>query len=175
MTGEVLPPLFAGLVLAAVLAAIMSTADSQLLVAATALSNDLVGQLRPDLSDETLLRLGRAAVLLLGLGAGWIASDADSRVLELVAYAWAGFGASFGPVLLLSLYWPRMNASGALAGILAGGLTVLVWHQLEGGLFELYELVPGFVAGLLAVVLASLATHAPDKGVYEQYRAALRP
>jgi len=165
MTGELLPPLLAGLVLAAVLAAIMSTADSQLLVAATALSNDLVGQLRPGLADSTLLRLGRGAVLVLGLGAGWIASDADSQVLDLVAYAWAGFGASFGPVLLLSLYWPRMNGSGALAGILAGGLVVVVWDRLDGGLFDLYELVPGFAAGLLAVVLVSLVTRAPDKAV----------
>lgn len=174
LTGEVLPPLLGGLVLAAVLAAIMSTADSQLLVASTALSKDLVGQLRPATSDRTLLHIGRLAVAGLGLAAWWIAWDSDSRVLDLVAYAWAGFGASFGPVLLLSLYWRRMNAAGALAGILAGGLTVVVWRQLAGGWFELYELVPGFVIGLAATWLVTLLTPPPTPLVAALFERGVR-
>jgi sodium/proline symporter len=173
MTGELLTPLLAGLVLAAVLAAIMSTADSQLLVASTALSKDLVGQLNPALPASTLLRLGRVAVALLGLSAWWIASDPNSQVLVLVAYAWAGFGASFGPVLLLSLYWPRMNASGALAGILAGGLTVILWRNLSGGLFDLYELVPGFAAGLLAAIATTLLSRAPSAEVLALFQRGI--
>jgi sodium/proline symporter len=156
-----------------VLAAIMSTADSQLLVASSALSKDLYGRLRPASSDARLLALGRLAVVLLGALAWWIASDRNSGVLELVAYAWAGFGASFGPVLLLSLYWARMNAAGALAGILAGSVTVVLWRHLDGGLFELYELVPGFIAGLAGSVLGSLLSAPPPEAVMRHFRRAL--
>jgi sodium/proline symporter len=173
LSTELLPPLLAGLVLAAVLAAIMSTADSQLLVASSALSKDLYGRLRPASSDARLLALGRLAVVLLGALAWWIASDRNSGVLELVAYAWAGFGASFGPVLLLSLYWARMNAAGALAGILAGSVTVVLWRHLDGGLFELYELVPGFIAGLAGSVLGSLLSAPPPEAVMRHFRRAL--
>jgi sodium/proline symporter len=82
--------------------------------------------------------------------------DPDTLILDLVSYAWAGFGAAFGPALILSLYWPRMTRRGALAGVLTGGVTVVVWKQLEGGLFDLYEIVPGFLLSLLAIWIFSL-------------------
>lgn len=153
----VFPPWLAGLLLAAVLAAVMSTADSQLLVAATALGRDLRRDLRRDdttANDRRDLVIGRLAVLGIGLLAGWLALQENSGVLALVAYAWAGFGAAFGPVLLLSLYWPAMRPAGAIAGLATGALGVAVWHNLDGGLFDLYALVPAFVLALLAALIA---------------------
>ncbi len=156
-------PLVAGVLLAAVLAAIMSTADSQLLVASSALAEDFYKALfRRDASQLELVRVGRLAVVVIALVAFVLALQPDSKVLDLVAYAWAGFGAAFGPTILLSLYWRRMNTWGALAGIVVGGLTVVVWKQLSGGVFDLYEIVPAFVASLLAIVVVSLLTPAPS-------------
>ena len=151
-------PFVAGVLLAAVLAAIMSTADSQLLVAASALTEDLYrGLMRPRAGERELVWMGRATVAGVAGVATAFALDPDSRVLDMVAYAWAGFGATFGPVLLLAVWWPRLTRAGALAGMVAGGLTVIVWKHLAGGWFDLYELAPGFAAGLAAAVLASLA------------------
>lgn len=150
-----LHPVVAGLCLAAILAAIMSTVDSQLLVASSALTEDLFRMLpRIKLTESGLVRVGRLAVVVIALLATWLAMDPDRRVLDLVAYAWAGFGAAFGPTLLMTLYWKRMHSHAAIAGILAGGLTVIVWRQLNGGLFDLYELVPGFCFSLLAILIA---------------------
>lgn len=151
-----LHPLVAGVVLAAVLAAIMSTADSQLLVASSAVAEDFYAGFFGSSSSRARLWVGRLAVVGISLAAYAIALDPESMVLELVAYAWAGFGATFGPVLLLALYWRRMNRSGALAGILVGAATVFVWARLSGGWFDLYELVPGFGFGLVAAVVGSL-------------------
>ncbi len=150
-------PLLAGVCLAAILAAIMSTADSQLLVAASALCEDLY-QTFVHRAAAPLKRvwLGRIAVLAVSATAFVLALDATSKVLELVAYAWAGFGAAFGPAILLSLYWPRMTGAGALAGIITGGTTVIVWKQFTGGIFELYEIIPGFLLSALVIVAVSL-------------------
>ncbi|WP_462322274.1 sodium/proline symporter PutP [Halochromatium sp.] len=171
-------PVIAGILLAAILAAIMSTADSQLLVSSSALAEDLYRQLlRSQASPREVVLVGRAAVVLLALVALLLATNPDSTVLGLVAYAWAGFGAAFGPVLLISLYWRRMNWSGAIAGVITGGLVVVVWKQLEGGLFDLYEIVPGVILASLAIVLASLATAPPNEAIregFERYRQALR-
>jgi sodium/proline symporter len=101
--------------------------------------------------------VGRGSVVVIALVSFWLALDPTALVLDLVAYAWAGFGAAFGPVVVLSLYWQRMTGLGALAGILVGGLTVIVWRQLDGALFELYEMVPGLILSTLAVVLVSRA------------------
>ena len=150
-------PLLAGILLAAVLAAIMSTADSQLLVASAAFTEDLYRLLfRRQAGPAELMLVSRGAVVLIALIALLLALDPESKVLDLVAYAWAGFGAAFGPALILSLYWQRMSRDGALAGIVTGGLTVVIWKQLEGGLFDLYEIVPGFLLALLAIVVVSL-------------------
>ncbi len=162
MSTTFLPPIFAGICLAGVMAAIMSTASAQLLVASSALANDLYRSLwRRDASRSELLWIGRLAVLLIALLAMWLARNPDNTVLSLVAWAWAGFGAAFGPVVILSLYWKPMTRAGALAGILVGGLTVVLWKQLAplGGIFELYELLPGFALSTLAIVVTSRMTH----------------
>jgi sodium/proline symporter len=149
-------PLVGGILLAAVLAAIMSTADSQLLVTSSALTEDLYRVLiRPRATEKELVWVSRGTVVLIALVACSIALKPDSSVLDLVAYAWAGFGATFGPVVLLSLYWKNMTRNGAIAGIVAGGLTVVLWKQGAGGIFELYEIVPGFIAAVAAIMLFS--------------------
>jgi sodium/proline symporter len=132
------------------------------LVASSAFAEDLYrGLMRRDPGERELLWVGRGAVLGIALLAFWLALDPDSKVLDLVAWAWAGFGAAFGPAIVLSLYWPRMTRNGALAGMLVGGLTVILWKRGDGGIFELYEMVPGVAFGTLAIVLASLAGPAP--------------
>jgi len=151
------PPAIAGVCLAGILAAIMSTASAQLLVSSSAFAQDFYrGFLRPDAGRAELLWVGRLAVLVIAIAAFVLGLGPESRVLSLVAWAWAGFGAAFGPAVLLSLYWEGMTRNGALAGIVAGGLTVIAWPQLEGPLSELYELVPGFVLATAAIVAVSL-------------------
>jgi sodium/proline symporter len=172
-------PVIAGILLAAILAAIMSTADSQLLVSSSALAEDFYRQLlRKQASQGEVVLIGRLAVVLLAVVALMLAFDPDSSVLGLVSYAWAGFGAAFGPVLLMSLYWRRMNWAGALAGVLTGGVVVVIWKQLEGGLFDLYEIVPGFLLGLAAVVVASLVSAPPSMDIrkgFDRFREQLAP
>jgi len=161
MSTTFLPPMFAGICLAGVMAAIMSTASAQLLVASSALANDLYRSLwRRDASRSELLWIGRLAVLLIALLAMWLARNPDNTVLSLVAWAWAGFGAAFGPVVILSLYWKSMTRAGALAGILVGGVTVVLWKQWAplGGIFELYELLPGFALSTSAIIVTSRVT-----------------
>jgi len=168
-------PLIAGLCLAAILAAIMSTADSQLLVSAAAFTSDFYkALLRRAASEQELVWTGRAAVLVIAIVALLLAWNPDRQVLVLVAYAWAGFGAAFGPTLILSLYWRRMNHYGALAGIIVGGSTVVIWKQLSGGLFDLYEIVPGFVFSLLSIVAVSLLTQPPEESVLEEFDKAVK-
>lgn len=154
MAAALLHPVVAGICLAGILAAVMSTADSQLLVASSAVSEDLYRDLlRPNAAPGELLWIGRFAVIAIAIGAFLLALDPGSKVLDLVAYAWAGFGASFGPTLLASLYWRRMSLAGAYAGILTGGVTVVIWRSLSGGLFDLYEIVPGVILSAVAVAI----------------------
>lgn len=149
-------PVVAGVCLAGILAAVMSTADSQLLVASSAVSEDFYrGLFRRDAGQNELLWVGRLAVVAIALVAFYLARDPDSKVLDLVAYAWAGFGAAFGPAIVLSLYWDGMTRNGALAGILGGGLTVIIWKELGGGLFDLYEIVPGVLVSALCIAVFS--------------------
>lgn len=147
-------PWIAGFLLAAILAAIMSTIDSQLLVSSSVLTRDIYHAiLRKDASDRELVWVGRATVIAIAVIAWYLSTDQNSSVLKLVAYAWAGFGAAFGPLVILSLYKRNVTRYGAIAGMLTGSLTVIVWKQLEGGLFELYELLPGFVAAWIAILV----------------------
>jgi sodium/proline symporter len=158
MSVEFFPPVIAGICLSAILAAVMSTASAQLLVSSSAFAEDFYkGLFRKDATRGELLWTGRLAVLGVALVALWLARDPDSRVLELVAWAWAGFGAAFGPTVILSLYWRDMNRAGALAGVIVGGLTTIVWPMFRGTapIFDLYELVPGFVFSTLAIVIAT--------------------
>ena len=163
-------PVIAGILLAAILAAIMSTADSQLLVSSSALAEDFYKQvIKKDASSEAIVKVGRAAVILISLVALVLAMSPDSSVLGLVSYAWAGFGAAFGPAIVLSLYWTRMNRNGALAGIIVGGVTIVVWKQLTGGWFDVYEIVPGIIFSTIAIVGVSLATAEPEQAVKDQH------
>jgi len=151
-----LHPVLAGLCLSGILAAIMSTASAQLLVASSAFAQDFYkGLFRRDPGRAELLWVGRGAVLGIALLAYLLALNPENKVLDLVAWAWAGFGAAFGPAIVLSLYWPRMTRNGALAGMLVGGLTVILWKQGSGGIFALYEMVPGVALSTLAIWLVS--------------------
>jgi sodium/proline symporter len=170
LVGLLFHPVIAGICLSAILAAIMSTADSQLLVAASALTADLYkGIIRKRATPRELMWAGRLTVILIAFIAFLLALNPESKVLDLVAYAWAGFGAAFGPTLLLSLYWKRMNRMGALAGILTGGITVVIWKQLSGGLFDLYEIIPGFILSGIAIILFSLMSREPGAGIVAEY------
>jgi sodium/proline symporter len=174
LVGLLFHPAIAGICLAAILAAIMSTADSQLLVSSSTFTEDFYRTvLRRQAGPRELVAVGRGAVVVLAGLAFVIALDPKTMVLDLVGYAWAGFGAAFGPVLILSLYWPRMTRRGALAGVLAGGITVVVWKQLEGGLFDLYEMVPGFLLSLIAIWIACLTDPAPRARLEEDFERAL--
>lgn len=156
-------PVIAGILLAAILAAVMSTADSQLLVCSSALTEDFYKSIfHHSVSEVRLVRIGRAAVVGIAAVAMGLALQENSTVLDLVAYAWAGFGATFGPVLLLSLYWKRATGLGAMAGIITGGLTVVIWSQFSGGIFDLYEIVPGFLLAGLAMIFVSRRGPEPD-------------
>ncbi|MDA3946032.1 MAG: sodium/proline symporter PutP [Helicobacteraceae bacterium] len=146
-------PWIAGFLLAAILAAIMSTVDSQLLVSSSVLTRDVYHAiLRKSASDNELVWVGRATVIIIAVIAWYISLDQNSSVLKLVAYAWAGFGAAFGPLVILSLYKRDVTKYGALAGMFTGAITVIVWKQLEGGIFDLYELLPGFAVAWIAIL-----------------------
>lgn len=152
-------PVVAGVCLAAILAAIMSTADSQLLVASSAVTEDFYKALfKKDASQKELVVIGRVAVIVIAVIATALAMNPDARVLELVSYAWAGFGAAFGPAILLSLFWNGMTKAGAIAGIVSGSLTVIIWKHLQGGIFDLYELVPAFILSFLCILIISHLT-----------------
>ncbi|HEY4560299.1 MAG TPA: sodium/proline symporter PutP [Lysobacter sp.] len=170
-------PWVAGVLLSAILAAIMSTLSCQLLVCSSALTEDLYrGFLRRNAGQRELVWVGRAAVLGVALLAIFIARDPESRVLGLVSYAWAGFGAAFGPVVLISLFWSRMTRNGALAGMVAGAATVIVWEMAFAEATGLYSMVPGFAIGCVAIVLGSLLGSAPSPAMaarHLQVRAAL--
>ncbi|TDS79440.1 sodium/proline symporter PutP [Comamonas sp. JUb58] len=154
ITKQLFNPWIAGALLAAILAAVMSTLSCQLLVCSSALTEDIYRVfLRKQASQTELVWVGRAMVLLVALIAIAIASNPEAKVLGMVSYAWAGFGAAFGPVIILSLFWGRMTRGGALAGIIVGAVTVLVWKQL--GWLGLYEIIPGFVFAWIAAVVVS--------------------
>lgn len=170
MVSRIFPVFIAGIFLPAILAAIMSTADSQLLVTASAITEDFYhNKIRPNAKPGELMWVSRICVIVVALIAVLIATNQNSTVLGLVEYAWAGFGSAFGPLVLCSLFWRRTNKYGAYAGIIVGGVVDLVWAQMSGGVFELYEIVPGFVCGLLAIIVVSLLTPAPSKEVTDQF------
>lgn len=164
-------PWVAGILMAAILAAIMSTIDSQLIVSASAITNDFYrGILRTEAGAAELVWVSRAAALGVSLVALLPAMAPEAGVLDLVAYAWGGFGAAFGPLIILALYWPQMTRNGALAGMVVGAVTVILWNQAEGGLFDVYELLPGFIFATVAIVVVSLLTGKPSASVQEQFR-----
>ncbi|WP_125720837.1 sodium/proline symporter PutP [Pseudoalteromonas rubra] len=169
-------PLIAGFLLAAILAAIMSTISSQLLVSSSSLTEDFYKIfLRKDASDKELVLVGRISVALVSLCAIYLAYDRDSTILSLVSNAWAGFGAAFGPLVLLSLFWKRMNFAGALSGMIVGAATVLFWIYgpvtIDGQPLSalIYEIVPGFIAATIAIVAVSLATSEPSTEITDKF------
>ena len=164
MTHELFSPFFAGIILSAVLAAIMSTVSSQLLVASSAFAQDLYHTLlRKDASENELVWVNRISTFVIAAIAMVLALNPDSFILDIVAYAWAGFGAAFGPAILASLFWRRATRNGVLAGIVVGGLTVLIWKQLA--LFGLYEIIPGFILSSLAIYIVSKMDAPPSEEI----------
>ncbi len=174
LSGILFHPLITGFLLAALLAAVMSTISSQLLVTASSLTEDVYKTFfRRSATDKELLLVSRLSVLVVSFIAVFLAFNKNGTILSLVAYAWAGFGAAFGPVILLSLYWKRMNRWGALAGMIGGAVTVIVWANVPVLAKSLYEIIPGFIIGLAAIWFVSLVTPEPSdqlKKEFDQYK-----
>ena len=169
-------PLIAGFLLAAILAAIMSTISSQLLVCSSSLTEDFYKiYLNRDASQKELVLIGRVSVMLVAVFAIYLAYDRDNSILDLVSNAWAGFGAAFGPLVLLSLYWRRMNLQGAIAGMVVGAATVLFWIYapitIDGEKLSaiIYEIVPGFILSSIAIVVVSLNTSEPKQEITQLF------
>ena len=171
----VVPALLAGVILAGILASTMSTADSQLLAASSAASENIIGGLfRINLSETAQMIVARVTLIAISVVGVIIAWDSNSSVFGIVSFAWAGFGAVFGPVMLLSLFWKRSNRYGAFAGMIVGGVMVFVWKYAIaklGGAFAIYELLPAFVCGLLVNVIVSLVTPKPDKEIVDTFNS----
>lgn len=164
-------PWIAGILLSAILAAVMSTLSCQLLVCSSAITEDLYKAfLRKGASQRELVWVGRAMVLVVALVAIALAANPENRVLGLVSYAWAGFGAAFGPVVLISVMWSRMTRNGALAGMLVGAITVIVWKHYAW--LDLYEIIPGFVFGSIAIVVVSLMGRQPSATITKRFDLA---
>ncbi|QPK80856.1 sodium/proline symporter PutP [Schaalia sp. ZJ405] len=167
-------PLFAGFMLAAILAAIMSTISSQLLVSSSAFIEDVYMTFtKRKLSAKAGVLLSRISVAGIALLAGGLALNPNDTILGLVAFAWAGFGASFGPTIILALYWRKLTGFGALAGMVMGAVTVAVWGNIAGGMFDLYEIVPGFVVNLVVTVVISKLIYRPNPIVEKEFETAL--
>lgn len=165
--------LLAGIILAGILASTMSTADSQLLAASSSVSQNLLqGVFKLKLSVKTSMIAARITLIIISIIAVFLASDPNSSVFNIVSFAWAGFGASFGPVMLMALFWKRSNRYGALAGMLCGGIMVFVWKYLVrplGGVWDIYELLPAFLVACAAIILVSLFTPAPEKEIVDEF------
>ena len=171
----VLPALLAGTILAGILASTMSTADSQLLAASSSVSSDLLGDfLKKKTGKKGSMFADRITLLIIALVAVFLARDPNSSVFNIVSFAWAGFGAVFGPVVLFALFWKRSNWQGALAGMISGGAMVFIWKYLVrplGGAWDIYELLPAFLVSCAAIVLVSLLTKAPSKEIVEEFES----
>lgn len=165
-------PWIAGIILAAILAAVMSTLSCQLLVCSTTLTEDIYKAFfRKNASQKELVWVGRSMVLAIALLAIVLAIQPDSKVLGLVAYAWAGFGAAFGPLVLLSLFWRRMTLNGALAGMIVGAVSVILWKNTLGDL-GIYEIIPGFILSMMSIVIVSLLDKEPDSSTVARFDEA---
>lgn len=172
-THGVIAAIAAGVILAGILAATMSTADSQLLAAASGISQNLVREcMGVKLSEKAALIVARITVVIISIVAVFMAGNPDSSVFEIVSFAWAGFGATFGPVVLLSLFWRRANKYGAISGMISGGIMIFLWKYVIsgfGGVFAIYELLPAFIVAIIVNVVVSLLTKAPSKEVLDKY------
>lgn len=171
----VFPALIAGVILAGILASTMSTSDSQLLAASSSASENIIGGLfKIKLGETGQMVVARITLVIISVIGVVIAWDKDSSVFRIVSFAWAGFGAAFGPVMILSLFWKRSNKYGAIAGMVAGGVMVFVWKFVIaklGGVFAIYELLPAFIIGLVINIVVSLVTPAPEKDIVETFES----
>lgn len=169
-------PLFAGIVMAGILAATISSSDSYLLIAASAFSKNIYqGIMKKDASDKAVLAASRVTLIIIAIISMIIALDENSVIFKVVSFAWAGFGATFGPTMLFSLFWKRVTRSGAIAGMLAGGGMVFIWKLLikpMGGLLGIYELFPAFVVSCIAIVVVSLLSKEPSKEIQDEFEFA---
>ena len=179
LSRHLLPPLLAGLVMAGILAATISSSDSYLLIAASAVSlNIFKGILKKDASDKQVMTMSRIILLLIAVAGVVIAMDENSVIFTIVSFAWAGFGAVFGPIMLFSLFWKRTTQAGAVAGMVTGGVMVFLWKlalKPLGGVFGIYELFPAFVLSCLAILLVSLLTPAPSAQIQQEFDLARNP
>ena len=170
-------PFIGGIFLCGILAAIMSTADSQLLVTASSVSKDIYKDiLKPESDEKKVLKVSRFTVLVVALLAFLIAWDPNNSIMGLVSNAWAGLGSAFGPIVVMSLFWRRTNLPGAIAGMVTGGLTVIIWDyiplvggQTLGTYTGLYSLAVGFLLSLVMIVIVSLVTKAPSKEITDEF------
>ncbi len=173
LSQNLLPPLIAGVVMAGILAATISSSDSYLLIAASAFSKNLFGGIiKKDASDKQVMITSKIVLVVIAIIGAVIAWDENSIIFTLVSFAWAGFGATFGPVMIMSLFWKRINQKGAIAGMITGGVMVFVWKLVLnpiGGVFAIYELLPAFIFSTLAIVVVSLCTKQPDSDLVEDF------
>ncbi len=174
----VLAALIAGVILAGILAATMSTADSQLLAASSSVSQNIVKEVFvKDLSEKASMIIARITLVVIAVIAVIIARDQNSSVFGIVSFAWAGFGAAFGPIMLAALFWKRCNKYGALAGMISGGVMVFIWKFLVrplGGIWDIYELLPAFLISALFITVVSLVTKEPEKEIVEEFDSVSR-
>ncbi len=165
--------IFAGVILAGILACTMSTADSQLLAASSSISQNILKDvLKIKISEKGTMLAARLTVVVIAVIAVFIASDPNSSVFGIVSFAWAGFGGAFGPVMLFSLFWRRTNRNGALAGMISGGAMVFIWKYLVrpiGGAWNIYELLPAFLVASACIVIVSLLTKAPEQEILDEF------
>lgn len=179
LSRHLLPPLLAGLVMAGILAATISSSDSYLLIAASAVSlNIFKGILKKDASDKQVMTMSRIILLLIAVVGVIIAMDENSVIFTIVSFAWAGFGAVFGPIMLFSLFWKRTTQAGAVAGMVTGGVMVFLWNLVLkplGGVFGIYELFPAFVLSCLVILVVSLLTPAPSTQIQQEFDLARNP
>lgn len=179
LSRHLLPPLLAGLVMAGILAATISSSDSYLLIAASAVSlNIFKGILKKDASDKQVMTMSRVILLLIAVVGVVIAMDENSVIFTIVSFAWAGFGAVFGPIMLFSLFWKRTTQAGAVAGMVTGGVVVFLWKLVLkplGGVFGIYELFPAFVLSCLVILVVSLLTPVPSAQIQQEFDLARNP
>lgn len=173
MTNTFLLPLFAGVVLSGILAATMSTSDSQLLMVSSSVGSNIYKKLiKKDATDKQILFISKATILVVALFSIIIAWDPNSSVFELVSYAWAGFGAAFGPLVLFSLFWKRTTLKGAVCGMVGGGLLSIIWSlwiSKLGGIFSVYSILPAFLFASLLIVIVSLLDKEPSKEIQDEF------
>jgi sodium/proline symporter len=176
MSRNLLPPLIAGIAMSGILAATISSSDSYLLIATSAFSKNIFqGVLKKTASDKEVMLISRTVMLLIVLLGIFIALDANSIIFNVVSFAWAGFGATFGPIILFSLFWKRTTRSGAIAGMIAGGSMVFIWKLLlrpAGGIWGIYELMPAFIISSIAIVSISLLSKAPSQEIRDEFECA---